>query len=534
MFDYQSVIKSALNENKKIQASSSFISLWYKWYKGKVPSFHSYKIWNGQKNVKMQKRSLKMAKKVCEDWASLLMNEKVQIVVSKQDLLDKLLMDMDFYTKANKAVEYGFALSMSALVLSVENLNIVEDENGNSIYQPSGNEHLAITTYSALKIVPITYKNGVCIECAFIVENTNDTTVSVHRLNDKGNYEIVVFKKKNNPTSNDDKVESTIIFDTQSNVPWFVLISPNIVNNLDVDSPLPISIFANAVDELMYVDDVFDSYDQEYIQGKRRTYVSSEMNEVDKLTGEIVNRFDPNDTVIYNIPKQTTLNGDAKPLILVSAEALRANDHTIGMKDALNLLSAKCGLGVDYYNFEKGRVMTATQVISEKSDTFRNLKKHECILEKALHTFIRAIMVAYNQFIENGFDKPDEVQINFDDSIIEDKATEKANDQKEVEMGVMSKLEFRMKWHGEDEDTAMKALKKIGTPDQATRIAQYIQAFVSGAMTAQQFVDLVYPDAENKDEIAQKLEEQKSSSDSISEQDVLGMYQPSRNPNANL
>ena len=118
MADYQTIIQQALSENKRIQSQSSYISLWEKWYKGKFPSFHNYKIWNGKKNVRMEKKSLKMAKKVCEDWASLLMNEKVQIVVSNQELLDKLLLEMDFYTKANKSVEYGFALSMSALVLS--------------------------------------------------------------------------------------------------------------------------------------------------------------------------------------------------------------------------------------------------------------------------------------------------------------------------------------------------------------------------------------------------------------------------------
>lgn len=525
--DYNSIITKALDENKQIQKGNSWISSWIEWYKGKVPSFHNYKIWNGKKNVKMVKKSLKMFKKVSEDWASLLMNEKVQIVVSKQKELDEILLDMDFYTKANKSVEYGFALSMAALVLSVENIVIEEDEQGNYIMKDSPNAKLDLTVYSANKIVPITFVNNVCIECAFIVENTNETVISVHRINeDTGNYEIVICRKSKVKDDKGNLSQKTYVIDTKSPTAWFVLVHPNIVNNLDVDSPLPISICANAIDELMVIDDIFDSYDQEFVQGKRKTFISSELNTIDEKTGEVTPVFDESDTTVHIIPKGASLNGD-KPLIVTSAESLRANDHTIAMRDALNLLSAKVGLGVDYYNFEKGRVMTATQVISEKSDTFRNLKKHECIFEKALSTLIKSLMLAYNNFIADKFDKPNEVSIAFDDSIIEDKTTEKENDKKDVELGTMSKLEYRMKWFGEDEDTAREKLSKIGDPDQAMRISMYLEALNSGVMTFMQFVEKVYPDADNKEEIARQIEELKKASETISVSDVsgLGLYQ---------
>ena len=171
--------------------------------------------------------------------------------------------------------------------------------------------------------------------------------------------------------------------------------------------------------------------------------------------------------------------------------------------------------------------MTATQVISEKSDTFRNMKKHEGILEKALITLIKSIMYASNEFTLNKFNKLDEVEVNFDDSIIEDKTTEKDNDRKDTESGIMSKVQFRMKWYGEDEETAKKSLKDaFGDVDLAQRIAAFSEALSSGAITTRQYVDQVFPDLDEakKEALAEELKSQSSIS-----AEELGLY----NPNAN-
>ena len=49
------------------------------WDKGKVDSFHKYNIYNGASFVGCERYSLGMPKLVCEDWANLLMNERVVI-----------------------------------------------------------------------------------------------------------------------------------------------------------------------------------------------------------------------------------------------------------------------------------------------------------------------------------------------------------------------------------------------------------------------------------------------------------------------
>ena len=56
-----------------------------------------------------------------------------------------------------------------------------------------------------------------------------------------------------------------------------------------------------------------------------------------------------------------------------------------------------------------------------------------------------------------------EIQIKFDDSIIEDKQGEMANDRLDVSMGVMSKAEFRAKWYNEDLETAQRKIDEMRT-----------------------------------------------------------------------
>ena len=126
---------------------------------------------------------------------------------------------------------------------------------------------------------------------------------------------------------------------------------------------------------------------------------------------------------------------------------LRYEAHEAGVQTALNLLSFKCGMGRDRYNFKDGEVKTATEVVSEKSDLFQSLKKHELLLEGALIGMTQAVA----ELLGLG---EQEVTVNFDDSIIEDTGAEKLRFLQEIRDGVRQKWEYRVRFFGEDEATA--------------------------------------------------------------------------------
>ena len=140
---------------------------------------------------------------------------------------------------------------------------------------------------------------------------------------------------------------------------------------------------------------------------------------------------------------------------------LRTDKLNEGMQDMLNVLSAKCGFGEQHYKFDRGNVSTATQIVSENSTLFRTIKKHEIILEDVLIEIARTILRLGNTYLGMSLNEDVEISVDFDDSIIEDKATEFVRDQQMLGMGIMQRYEFRMKWMNEDEETAKAALPQM-------------------------------------------------------------------------
>ena len=112
----------------------SHIDTWNSWYIGKVRKFHTYYIYNGQRKVKMEKKSIQGAKKVSEDWADLLYNEKVKINLKKKkdtEALEEIFRQNNATVIINKGIEKSFALGTGALVVSVQDME--QDETNNTI-----------------------------------------------------------------------------------------------------------------------------------------------------------------------------------------------------------------------------------------------------------------------------------------------------------------------------------------------------------------------------------------------------------------
>jgi len=130
--------------------------------------------------------------------------------------------------------------------------------------------------------------------------------------------------------------------------------------------------------------------------------------------------------------------------------AIRAVEHETAMQNRLNLLSSVVGLGDRYYRFDVGGVATATQVISENSNLFRTLKKHEIIVDHAFKELTAIILAMGKETTDPSLDPDVEITIDFDDSIIEDKQAEYQRDREMVSMGVMRLEEFRAKYLNED------------------------------------------------------------------------------------
>lgn len=437
------------------------IAVWKSWYDGNVGSFHRYQVYNGLNRVNCRRYSMGMAKKVAEDWANLLLNEKVKITLegaAEQAFFDGVCNKNNFAVKSNEMQELKSALGTAAYVVRASGVDV--DRNTGKISSRDG-AALKIDYVTAPNIFPLSWENGIVKECAFsstVMEGGKEYTyLQIHRKGEEGNYIIENRLYQNSTEAELSTVKSMVnvppVVHTNSPTPQFVIDRLNIANNVDNTLPMGIPAFANNIDQLKGVDVAYDSYVNEFVLGKKRVMVKP--GAVKDLDGNPV--FDPNELYYYVLPEDTAEGNIIHPIDMT----LRTAEHNAGLQDMLNALSSRCGFGENHYRFDSGSVATATQVISENSTMFRTIKKHEIVLEQVLTELCRIILRLGNSVMGIGLNKDVEISIDFDDSIIEDKQTDFARDMQMLNAGIMNDWEFRARWMNEDEATARAALPKM-------------------------------------------------------------------------
>ena len=454
------------------------IEEWKGWYNGNVRGFSNYKIYTGRGTWKRcRRKTIGLAKKICEDMADLLLNERVAITYSHKTtgrFVDQVLEDNNFRVLGNEYQERKAGVGTVAYVPYLYDMMLAEDGSVRS-------GKIGIDYVSAENIFPTAWNNEKVTECIFAFPKTylrnHYLHLQHHHLTGSGEdkqyvidnmvIEIMAGSQEGKELTPEQwrqlRPFETLAehLETGSAEPQFVIDKLNLVNNADPDesNPMGVALFANALDILRKIDIEYDSYSNEFEMGRKRIFVRPEL--LNSRNGTPA--FDPDDSVFYSLPEDYGGDQD-KPLIESVDLSLRADEHSKAITDDLNICSMRCGFGTARYEFDRGSIQTATQVISENSDMYRTLQKHELILDSVLKELI-AIIIRLGISCGNAGLNPDtDIQIDFDDSIIEDKQTERACDRQDVAIGAMQLWEYRAKWYAEPEETA-KAMVQMDDRD---------------------------------------------------------------------
>lgn len=455
-------IRQYLTEKKYSTASDdtySHIDEWMDWYKGDVEKFHTYKIWNGAAMTEQRRYRLGMAKKVCEDWANLLLNEKVSIKAGEYSKrLEEILERNNFRVRGSQIVEMAFALGTGAFVEYLD-----------------GNKDVVIDFIRADMIYPLSWDNGDITECAFgstrIVDGKEKVYLQIHRKGRsisteeepaKEDPDIYYIENKyiDAESGREEEAPEGIeeLINTGYNKPLFQIIMPNICNNIDLDSPLGISVYANSISQLKGCDLIYDSYINEFVLGRKRILVPISQAKIQMQEDGVTNPvFDPDDTVYYMLPEDRNSTQGITEVDMT----IRAQEHELGIQRSLDILSLKAGMGTGRYQFDSSGVKTATEVISDKSDLYQNRQKNVIVIEAALVGMAKAVA-----FLDGK--KKIDASVDFDDSIIEDTNTTIDRNIKLVEGGLRSKLSAIMEINKCTEPEARKELKRIAEENQIT------------------------------------------------------------------
>ena len=416
------------------------------WYRGYVSDFHDYAMRVGTARRTLTRYRLGMAKTICEDYATLLLNERVQIRAEGFEALAAILNRNAFWERGNRLVEWTMALGTGALVafLDAQGMPAIDYIRGDLIF-------------------PLRWEGDHITECAFasrrVLGEGKDAAegyyVQIH-ARAAGGY--VIRNAFLDEAGAELPTPEGVAAETRpSPVPLFQIIRPNVVNALEPDCPMGMSVFGMAIDQLKAADLVFDSYVNEYVLGKKRVLVPQSLASIEmQQDGTMQPVFDPSDVLMYVYRQSPDGADDIRPLDM----SLRAAEHEAGLQRMLDLLSKKCGLGTGRYRFDGGVARTATEVISEQSDLYQSVKRNEKPLERAICGLVNAL-----SWLTGGAAQV-QTTVAFDDSIIEDHGTAVERNIRLVQSGLKSKRRAMMDVMRLSEAEAERMLREIAQEEQ--------------------------------------------------------------------
>lgn len=414
---------NSLKEHKKMQYDEeaySRIMRAKEIYSTLVPDWHNITFYTSARMAKQRTmKRLGMGKVIANEMASLIFNEKVQISVSTKgtqqdapdvakDYVKEVLDGNNFYEQFQRYLEYAYALGGMAV----------------KVYSHKGKVKLSYA--DAGSFIPLSFDNGRIDEALFINEEQKNGKYYTLLEWNEWEDDVYVITNELYESEQADKLGRKVSLDTlyegmqertpirNLRRPMFVYFKPNTANNVDLHSPLGISLYENSHDVLWGIDYLYDVFVNEFKLGQRRIAVDASMiKPIPTFDGEHELRFDPEETVF------TALGLGSEQGVTDLSVDLRTDDIVSGINALLELLAMQTGFSSGTFTFDGKSVKTATEIVSENSKTYRTKNSHEILVEKGIQDLITTIIDVARMIGAYKGVADIEVKVDFDDSIAE-------------------------------------------------------------------------------------------------------------------
>lgn len=223
----------------------------------------------------------------------------------------------------------------------------------------------------------------------------------------------------------------------------------NPIKNWIDGSACGVSVFEAAKGRIRKADIQGARLDWEYDSGERAIHVDDRALKKDRNTG----RFG---MAKLNKRLYRGLNlddGKDKELYKEYSPEMRDEAYKRGLEEYKREIEFIVGLAYGDLSDAQEVEKTATEIKISKARKYNRVTAIQSNLEECLEDFA-AGLAFYNGLYTSGY----EFMCKFNDSILTDEESERQQDRQDVSMGVMSHLEYRMKWYNEDEETAAENL----------------------------------------------------------------------------
>lgn len=231
-----------------------------------------------------------------------------------------------------------------------------------------------------------------------------------------------------------------------SDIPMIATFRTPYANNIDLDSELPVSIFANSIGTLHDIDQAHSEYRAEFKKMSAKVFADSTV-----LRG---NKGIPDDYFV-NVSGDGTSSIDNQ--IMAYAPQIRETEHKADINTELRLYETQIGVSSGTFSFDTSKgLVTATQVLSEDRTTYNTVSQLQRQLRPVLEA-LNKITVTLARFY--GIECEDgECAIEFGDSVFEDTGTEFNRRFQMVQAGLLKPEDFNAWYFGVPLDKAREML----------------------------------------------------------------------------
>lgn len=209
--------------------------------------------------------------------------------------------------------------------------------------------------------------------------------------------------------------------------PLFTYLKTPGMNNKDINSPLGLSIFDNAKTTIDFLNTTYDEFMWEVKMGQRRVAVPSQMIKTEyNQDGDnvVVKReFEAG----YNVYEQFD-SGDIDKGIGITdlTTPIRSDDYIKAINKGLSLFEMQIGVSAGMFSFDGKSMKTATEIVSENSDTYQMRNSIVSLVEQSLKELIISMLElakAYKLYSGN-IPEMDKISVNLDDGVFTDRNAE--------------------------------------------------------------------------------------------------------------
>ena len=232
-----------------------------------------------------------------------------------------------------------------------------------------------------------------------------------------------------------------------------------LANNTDSTSPIGVSAYSKAIDQIRVADKRYSQIDWEFDSKETAVHIA-----------ESLLRYDPTrDKMVYPGGKERLYReleyasgATEKPLLDVFSPDIRDTSYYNGLNHQLRLVEFNCGLAYGTLSDPNNTDKTAEEIRSSKQRSFDFTKEIQKNLQIALEDMIYAMdfyASIYNLAPYGNYD----VTFNWGDSILADKEKELLSMQQDASLGFIRKELYIAKKYGVSEEEALKMMPAVDT-----------------------------------------------------------------------